>query len=898
MTENENQQQPQAERILPVFIEDEMQKSYLDYSMSMITSRALPDVRDGLKPVHRRVLFGMEELSLHHNSPPKKSARVVGDVIGKYHPHGDTAVYDTLVRMAQDFSLRYPMVKGQGNFGSVDGDRAAAMRYTECRMTLLAEEMMADLDKDTVDFMPNYDESLKEPTVLPSKLPFLLLNGSTGIAVGMATNMAPHNLREIVDGLVLLIDNPDAGVEDLIKVIPGPDFPTGGIAYGRNGIYEAYKTGKGRVIVRGRAEVQKAPNGREEIIITEIPYMVNKGILYKRICDMARDKEIEGISFAREESDRRGMRIVIGIKKDAFGETVLNHLYKFTDLQRTFGIINLALVNMKPRVLSLKELMTHFLEHRHSVIVRRTQFDLRKAQDRAHILEGLRIAIDNIDEIIALIKTSASTDDAHQKLIARFGLSDVQAKAIREMQLQRLTGLERDKIEQEYAELQKVIADLTDILADRARRMQIIKDELLQMKARYGDERRTEITDATTDMDMEDLIADEDMVITMTHEGYIKRTAISEYRSQSRGGRGIIGMESKENDFISTLFVASTHAFILFFTNKGRCYRLKVYKIPEGGRYSRGRPIVNLIDLQPGEKIAAFVTVREFDETRFIIAATEQGVVNKQPLSSYSNVRRLGVNALNLDEGDSLIEVKITNGNDDVIIGTTSGQAVRFHESATRELGRKTRGVKGLTLRHDDKVVGMIIANDKNDILTVTENGYGKRSSVADYRKTNRGGIGTINIKTTKRNGNVVSIKRVIAGEDTGQDVMLITRNGIIIRSEVGKISQIGRATQGVKLINLDEGDKVIDVAICNSVDDEEVIAAAAAEAEAAATTALAHKAVDVAVDDGETDEEVIAAAALEAVTAEVTPVIEHPQTDKVDETMPADGENSGDDSV
>ncbi|MCL2183079.1 MAG: DNA gyrase subunit A [Chitinispirillia bacterium] len=827
-----------------------MQKSYLDYSMSMITSRALPDVRDGLKPVHRRVLFGMEELALRHNAPPKKSARVVGDVIGKYHPHGDVAVYDTLVRMAQDFSLRYPMVKGQGNFGSVDGDRPAAMRYTECRMTLLAEEMMADIDKDTVDFTPNYDESLKEPTVMPSKIPYLLLNGTTGIAVGMATNMAPHNLREIVDGLVMLIDSPEATVDDLITVIPGPDFPTGGIAYGRDGIYEAYRTGKGRVIVRGRAEVQRTASGREEIIITEIPYMVNKGVLYKKICDMARDKEIEGISFAREESDRRGMRIVIGIKRDAFGDTVLNHLYKFTDLQKTFGIINLALVNMRPQILNLKELMTHFLEHRHTVVVRRTQFDLKKAQDRAHILEGLRIAIDNIDEIVTLIKTSSSTEDAHQKLVARFGLTDIQAKAIREMQLQRLSGLERDKIEQEYAELQKIIAGLSDILADRARRMIIIKDELLQMKAKYGDARRTEITNATSDMDIEDLIAEVDMVVTMTHEGYIKRTAVSEYRAQSRGGRGIKGMDSKENDFISTLFVASTHANILFFTNKGRCYCLKVYKIPEAGRHSKGRPIINLIELQKDEKIAAFVSVRNFDDSHFIIAATEKGTVNKQPLSAYSNVRKAGLHAIKLDDGDSLIEVKITTGSDDVILGTTSGRAVRFHESAARDMGRRTRGVRGIKLRPEDKVIGMIIANDKNDILTVTENGYGKRTPVSEYRKTNRGGWGITNIKPSERNGGVISIKRVAPGEVTGQDVMLITRNGIIIRSEAGKISETGRYAQGVRLIGLDKNDKVIDVAICDSVEDENLVENTAAHADVVVNTGESSIPVDVLVKD------------------------------------------------
>ncbi|MDR0306006.1 MAG: DNA gyrase subunit A [Chitinispirillales bacterium] len=819
------------EKILPVFIEDEMQKSYLDYSMSMITSRALPDVRDGLKPVHRRVLFGMEELGVQHNKQPKKCARVVGDVIGKYHPHGDSAVYDSLVRMAQDFSLRYPMVNGQGNFGSIDGDPPAAMRYTECRMTGLAEEMLADLDKDTVDFTPNYDETLKEPTVLPSKLPFLLLNGTTGIAVGMATNMAPHNLTEIINGIVAVIDNPDITIDDLIKLVPGPDFPTGGIIFGRSGIYEAYRTGRGKVIIRAKAEVQKTANDREEIIITEIPYMVNKSSLLEKMADLVRSKIIEGISFIRDESDRRGMRVVVGIKKDDFGDVILNQLYKYTMLQTTFGIINLALVNLQPRLLGLKELMAHFLDHRHNVVVRRTEFELRKAKDRAHILEGLRIALDHIDEIVALIRGSDSPDDAHQKLMERFGLSEVQAKAILEMRLQRLTGLERDKIEQEYRELMKLIDDLTAILASRDRRMQIIKDELLSIKARYGDARRTEITDATSDVDIEDMIAEEDMVITMTHEGYIKRTAVSEYRAQGRGGRGVKGMDSKENDFISTLFVASTHAYILFFTNTGRCYWLKVYKIPEVGRNSRGRPIVNLIDLKPGEKIAAFVPVREFDDKHFIVTATEKGVINKQPLSSYSNVRRDGINAFRLDEGDSLIEVKLTTGGSDVILGTAFGQAVRFHESAARELGRNTRGVRGIKLKGEDKVVGMmIITNDSDEILTVTENGFGKRTTVADYRKTNRGGSGIINIKQTDRNGPVVSIKSVLGGED----VMLITRNGIIIRLDVDRISSIGRNTQGVKLINLDEGDSVIDVALCERGEDEENAVAAQAPVESA----------------------------------------------------------------
>ncbi|MCL2690456.1 MAG: DNA gyrase subunit A, partial [Chitinispirillia bacterium] len=816
--EKENENKSENQKILPVFIEDEMQKSYLDYSMSMITARALPDVRDGLKPVHRRVLFGMEELGLQHNKPPKKCARLVGDVIGKYHPHGDSAVYDSLVRMAQDFSLRYPMVNGQGNFGSIDGDPPAAMRYTECRMTGLAEEMLADLDKDTVNFTPNYDESLKEPTVLPSKLPFLLLNGTTGIAVGMATNMAPHNLTEIVNGIVAVIDNPDICVEDLIKLVPGPDFPTGGIVFGRSGIYEAYKNGRGKVIIRARAEVQKLPNDREEIIISEIPYMVNKTSLLEKMAELVRDKVVEGISFIRDESDRRGMRIVVGIKRDDFGDVVLNKLYKYTQLQTTFGIINLALVNLQPRLLGLKDLMSHFLDHRHDVVVRRTEFELKKARDRAHILEGLRIALDHIDEIVAMIRASESPDDAHRKLVERFSFSDIQAKAILEMRLQRLTGLERDKIEQEYKELMELIEDLTAILGSRDRRMQIIKDELLAIKARYGDARRTEITDATSDVDIEDMIAVEDMVITMTHEGYIKRTAVTEYRSQGRGGRGVRGMDSKENDFISTLFVASTHAYILFFTNKGRCYWLKVYKIPEAGRNSRGRPIVNMIELDPGEKIAAFVPVREFDETHFIVAATEMGVVNKQPLSAYSNVRRGGINAFKLDENDSLIEVKLTDGSNDIILGTALGQAVRFHESAARDLGRNTRGVRGIRLKGDDKVVAMIIANDNDQILTVTQNGFGKRTVVADYRKTNRGGSGIINIKQTDKTGIVVSLKSVQGDEN----LMLITRKGIIIRLDVDRISSIGRNTQGVKLINLDKGDSVIDIALCERGDDDE----------------------------------------------------------------------------
>lgn len=808
------------DKIIPVFIEDEMEKSYLDYSMSMITSRALPDVRDGLKPVHRRVLFGMNELGLQHNKPTKKSARVVGDVIGKYHPHGDAAVYESLVRMAQNFSMRYPMVEGQGNFGSIDGDPPAAMRYTECRLTALAEEMMADLDKDTVGFLPNYDDSLKEPSVLPSKIPFLLINGSTGIAVGMATNMAPHNLCEVVDAIVATIKNPEITIEELFKILPGPDFPTGGIIYGRNGIYEAYKTGKGKIILRCKAEVVKTDHDREEIIITEIPYMVNKTALLEKMAELVRDKVIEGISYIRDESDRDGLRIVVGIKKDDFGEIVLNQLYKFTALQTTFGIINLALVNLKPLLLNIKDLINFFVEHRHNVILRRTQFDLRKSEERAHILEGLRIAIDNIDEIVTLIKTSTSTEEADKRLRERFNLSEVQSKSILEMRLQRLTGLERDKIENEYSELLKTIEKLKEILANKELRMNIIIEELLEIKEKYGDKRRTEIIDSNADLDIEDMIAEEDMVVTMSHQGYIKRTSVSTYRSQGRGGKGIKGMESKEDDFVSTIFVASTHAYIMFFTNKGRCYWLKVYKIPEAGRQSRGKPIVNLINLQPEEKIASFVTVRDFDEGHFLIAVTRKGVVNKQPLSLYSNIRKDGINAFNLDEGDSLIECKITDGNKDVILGTAKGMAIRFHESAVREIGRNTRGVKGITLREDDAVIGMIIVNEKDDVLTVTEKGYGKRTKVEEYRKTNRGGTGIINIKITEKNGNVVAIK----GVSGNYDLLIVTKKGIIIRTDINKISVIGRNTQGIRLISLEEGDSVIDISLCERYQEDKEI--------------------------------------------------------------------------
>jgi DNA gyrase subunit A len=825
----------EPEKLIPVFIEDEMRKSYLAYSMSMITARALPDVRDGLKPVHRRVLMGMSDIGLYHNKPTKKCANVVGHVMAKYHPHGDSAIYDTLVRMAQDFSLRYPMVYGQGNFGSIDGDPAAAYRYTECRMTPLAEEMLADIEKDTVNLVPNYDDSLEEPSVLPAKMPFLLLNGSTGIAVGMATNMAPHNMNEIIDAIVACVDNPDISIMDLVKIVPGPDFPTGGVIYGRSGILEAYKTGNGKVILRAKTNMEKLANDREQIVITEIPYMVNKSALLEKMGQLVRDKVIEGISFIRDESDRTGMRVVIGIKKDAFADVILNQLFKFTSLQNTFAINNLALVNKQPRQLNLKELITYFIEHRHEVVTRRTQFDLNKARERAHILEGLKIALDNIDAIIAIIRASQSVEEASGQLQERFSLSQIQAQAILEMKLSRLTGLERDKIEAELLELKTTIKNLEEILALREKRLAIIKEELIDLKTRFGDPRRTEIVEASGDVEIEDLIADEDMVITMSHAGYIKRTPVTTYRTQGRGGRGVLGMDSKDDDFVESLFVASAHSYILFFTSEGRCYWLKVYRIPETERNSRGKPIVNLLNLRPDETIAAFVVVKEFDETHFIITVTQRGVVNKQPLSSYSNIRKDGINAISLDEGDRMMECKLTNGDNDIILGTREGQAIRFHESAARELGRNTRGVRGIKLIGDDRVVGMIIVNESQQVLTVTENGYGKRTQVSEYRKTNRGGSGIINIKKSDRNGCVVSLKSV----DDSCDIMLMTKNGIIIRCDIDKISTIGRNTQGVRLINIDEGDNVVDMAICDKEPDIQPEAAVAATEEPGAGNPL-----------------------------------------------------------
>ncbi len=799
-----------------VLIEDEMKRSYLDYSMSMITARALPDVRDGLKPVHRRVLFAMNELSLAHNRQHKKSARVVGDVIGKYHPHGDTAVYDALVRMAQDFSMRYTLVDGQGNFGSIDGDNPAAMRYTECRMTKMAEDLLSDLEKDTVDFQPNYDESMSEPKVLPAKAPVLLLNGSTGIAVGMATNMAPHNYNEVSKAIAAYMANPEIEVDELIKIIPGPDFPTGGFIYGRAGIHEAYRTGRGKVIMRARAEVEEVGN-REQIIITEIPYMVNKTTMIEKIVSLVRNKQVDGISFIRDESDRKGMRVVIGIKQDAFAEIILNQLYKFTQLQSTFGINNLALVNGRPVQLNLKDIIIEFVKHRMDVITRRTQFDLTKAQARAHIVEGLMIAADNIDEVIKIVRASDDETAAQIALAERFKLSEEQAKAITAMRLGRLTKMNRLELENEYKELQALIADLLDILANEGRKKQIIMDELEDMRGRYNDARRTEIVDALGEVSIEDMIADEDMVITMSHEGYIKRTAASIYRSQGRGGRGVKGMDSKDTDFVETMFVASAHSDILFFTNFGRCYSLKVYSIPEAGRNAKGRPIVNLIQFQEGEQIANMVPVKEFTEELKVVQVTEMGTLNKQPLSHYDSIRRNGLNSMKLDEGDRLVSVQLCSDDNELVIATRNGRAIRFKAEKVRTLGRNTRGVRGISLKENDTVIGMVAAQGHENILTVTRNGYGKRTPLEDYRTTNRGGVGIINIKMSERNGDVIAI--MIPSDD--DDIMIITKGGIIIRTPVDAVNVIGRNTQGVRLINL-KGDEVIDVTSAAKMEEDE----------------------------------------------------------------------------
>ena len=791
---------------LPRDIVDEMKESYLNYSMSVIVSRALPDVRDGLKPVHRRILYGMNDLAAGWNRPYKKSARIVGEVMGKYHPHGDSAIYDALVRMAQDFSMRYELVDGQGNFGSIDGDRAAAMRYTESRMTRLGSEFLRDLDKDTVDWVPNFDESLREPVLLPTTVPGLLINGSEGIAVGMATKIPPHNLNEVVSGLVALIENSDISLDDLINKIPGPDFPTGGMMLGIDGIKSAYESGRGKIKIRGRAHVETKKSGKESIIISEIPFQVNKSNLIEKIADLVRDKRVEGISDLRDESDKDGMRIVVETKRGSIPEVILNQLYKYTQLQDTFGIILLALIEGVPRVMGLMEILQHFIDFRHGIVVRRTEFELREAEARAHILEGLKIALDNIDDVIIIIRGSKDPIQAKEGLMNGFDLSEIQSQAILDMRLQRLTGLEVDKVVTEYKEVIKIISKLKGILGSKAQRMDIIKQELLEIRDRFGDERRTEIVAVATDFSMEDMIAEEDMVITITHNGYIKRTAVTTYRSQRRGGRGVQGAGSREEDFVQHLFIANTHNYMLFFTDRGKCYWLKVYDIPQGGRAAKGRAVVNLVGCEPGEKVEAFVSVKEFDDEHFIIMATKKGIIKKTALSAYGNPRKGGIYAIEIRDDDRLIEARITDGENDILIGTREGKSIRFSEGDIRSTGRKTMGVRGIALSSkSDFVVGMLVVKREGTILVATEKGYGKRTDVIQYRTQKRGGKGVMTMRTTDKTGKMVSIMEVVDSDD----LIVITNKGVLMRQPISKIRTIGRVTQGVRLVKLDKGSTI-----------------------------------------------------------------------------------------
>ncbi|MBI5021348.1 MAG: DNA gyrase subunit A [Ignavibacteriales bacterium] len=799
------------EKIIPVDIEEEMKGSYIDYAMSVIVSRALPDVRDGLKPVHRRVLFGMHELGLASNRAYKKSARVVGEVLGKYHPHGDSAVYDTMVRMAQDFSLRYPLVDGQGNFGSVDGDSPAAMRYTEVRLARAAEEMLRDLEKNTVDLSPNFDDTLKEPTVLPAQIPNLLVNGTSGIAVGMTTNIPPHNLTEIIDGCVSIIDTPTLPEEKLLKIIKAPDFPTGGIIYGYDGVKEAYRTGRGKILVRAKATIETGRADRQAIVVTEIPYQVNKASLIEKIADLVRDKKIEDIADIRDESDRDGLRIVIELKRDANAPVVLNNLYKHTQMQTTFGVIMLALVEGKPQILTLRQTIDHFIKHRNDVIVRRAKFELDEAERRAHILEGYIIALDNIDEIIKLIKKSKDIPSAQEGLMKRFKLSEIQAKAILDMRLQRLTGLERKKVEDEYKETIKLIEKLRSILSSKKLQLQIIKEELLEIKKKFGDERRTEVIYKAEEFSIEDMIAEEDVVITISHAGFIKRLPVSGYRRQARGGKGVTGATTKEDDFIEHMFIASTHDYIMFFTDRGRCYWLKVHEIPEAGRMARGKSIVNLIEKQNDENVASYVPVKGFDEDHFIAMITEKGLVKKTSLFEFSNVRRNGIAAITLQKGDSVIDVKLTDGKQDIVIGTYNGMAIRFNEQEARAVGRISMGVRGIKLNKNDKVIGsVVVKRQSTSILVVAENGYGKRSELDEYRVSHRGGKGVITIRVTEKTGRMVAIKEVLENDD----IVVVTSQGVVIRQPAETIRVAGRNTQGVRLIRLDEGDKIADTAV------------------------------------------------------------------------------------
>ena len=812
------------ENIIPINIEDEMRGAYIDYSMSVIISRALPDVRDGLKPVHRRILYGMLDLGVSYNRPYKKSARIVGEVLGKYHPHGDTAVYDSMVRMAQPWSLRYTLVDGQGNFGSIDGDSPAAMRYTEARLKRVADEMLGDINKNTVDFQPNFDDSLKEPTVLPAKLPNLLVNGASGIAVGMATNMPPHNLSEVVDGIIAFIDNTEITIEELMKHVTAPDFPTGGIIYGYQGVKEAFETGRGRVVMRAKAEIETTKTGKEQIIVSEIPYMVNKASMIEKTAALVNEKKIEGISDIRDESDREGMRIVYDIKRDAIPNIVLNHLYKYTQLQSSFGVNNIALVNGRPMTLNLKDLIKHFVDHRHEVVIRRTQYELDEAEKRAHILEGYLIALDNLDEVIDLIRKAKDPDTAREQLMSTFKLSEIQAKAILEMRLQRLTGLEREKIQKEYEEVVELIKDLKDILGSEERRMTIIKEELSEVKDRYGDERRTEIVHSADDITFEDMIPNEEMVITISHEGYIKRTPLTEYRTQSRGGVGSRGAGSKDNDFTEHLFAARAHNYLLIFTEFGKVFWKKVYAIPEGSKTSKGRAIQNLINIEPGDVVRAVINVEnltdeEYINNNFVMMCTENGTIKKTSLEAYSRPRQNGINAITIKDGDRLLNASLTNGDNHIVIAKTGGKAIHFHESDVRPMGRTASGVRGVTLEGDDKVVGMVcISREDSNLLVVSEKGYGKRSDIEDYRITKRGGKGVKTINITEKTGKLVAIKEVI---DT-DDLMIINKSGITIRMAVEDLRVMGRATQGVRLIKLSDTDEISSVEKIEQIEDLE----------------------------------------------------------------------------
>ena len=851
MLNEEEKKEELVGRIIPINIEEEMKSAYINYSMSVIVSRALPDVRDGLKPVHRRILFDMShELNLYSDKPTRKSARIVGDVLGKFHPHGDSSVYEAMVRMAQEWAMRYPLVEGQGNFGSMDGDKAAAMRYTEARMQKITDEVMADIDKDTIDWTKNFDDTIDEPTVLPTKIPLLLVNGASGIAVGMATNMAPHNLGEVVDACCAYVDNPECECEELLKYVKGPDFPTGALIYGYEGAKQALLTGRGRVVMRARTEIETTPSGRECIIVTEIPYMVNKAEMIKKIGQMVNEKKLEGISYINDESDRKGLRIAIFVKKDASANVVLNTLFKNTELQTSFAVNNIALVNGRPMLLNLKDMIKHFVDHRHDVVVRRTRFDLKKAQERMHIVKGLIIAQENIDEIVQIIKSSRSTEMAKQSLQERFGLSEIQSAAIVEMRLRQLTGLEREKLEAEHAELERKINYLTNVLESVEMQMQIIKDELQEIKQKYGDERRSEIVYSSEEFNPEDFYADDDMVITISHMGYIKRTPLAEYRTQNRGGVGVKGSATRDEDFIEHIYVASMHNTMIFFTEKGRCYWLKVYDIPEGTRSSKGRAIQNIIQIEPDDNVRAYINTKnlgdeEYINNNYIVMCTREGVVKKTKLKEYSRPRQNGVNAIVIREGDQLLEAKITSGQAEIMIAARGGKAIRFNEEKVRPIGRVGAGVRGIELDEGDEVVGMICIEPdaKKDVLVLSENGYGKRTDLDEYRVTNRGGKGVKTINITEKTGDLVSIQAVT----DDNDLMIINRSGVTIRTKVDQIRLAGRATQGVRIINLREGDVIASVMAVPVSEDEEVAtdAIVAEGAEAAPAEATAEAAVE-----------------------------------------------------